>query len=196
MTNSRDTIGHPTDEQLAAFLDGRLAGLQRDQMLAHLAACPACRSDTTAARRAMAGPLPGWRAWVRPTVTLVAAVAAFAIVPRYFNAAPSTAERSPTPRGQPDLMPRITVVTPADRAVLGDSGGALRWRSAGADATYHVALQDGAGRLVWETTVGDTAVAIPSDVSLEKGQPYFWSVDARLADGRTAASGAHRFLVR
>ena len=196
MTQSQYDPVHPSDEQLAAFLDGRLTSDQRDRVLAHLAACAACRADMTAARVAIGKSRSTWSMWRRPALLLMAAVLAFVFVPRLFEAVPQAAERTPAPAASVDAMPGITVILPADRDVVTDSVVELRWRSGGADATYHVALQDGAGRLVWETTIGDTTATVPRTVTVERGETYFWLVDARLADGRTAASGANRFSVR
>ena len=91
-------------------------------------------------------------------------------------------------------MAGITVVAPPDQAVI-DSTIIFRWRSGGVDATYRLTVQDRSGGVVWDTTVADTAVALPRQLVLEKGQ-YFWSVDAQLADGGSAKAGAHQFTVR
>jgi hypothetical protein len=48
--------------------------------------------------------------------------------------------------------------------------------------------------VVFRTLTGDTAVVLPSGLPLRAGEPYYWSVEARLADGRSAKSGLHRFL--
>lgn len=196
MTDARDTVEHPTDEQLAAFLDDRLTASQRERVLVHLAACTACRHDMTAVRRAIGDERLKGKRWHRPIAALAAAALVFAIVPRFFDAPRPAAERAPMTGESLDGMPRITVVSPVDRALVADSVVPLQWRPAGTDATYHIAIQDRTGRLVWETTLGDTMVTIPGNVSLEKGYPYYWSVDARLADGRSAASGPQRFSVR
>lgn len=196
MTQSHYDPVHPTDEQLAAFLDRRLTSDQRDRVLAHLAACAKCRADMTAARVALDTSRSTWSMWRRPALTLIAAVLAFVFIPRLFEDVPQAAERTPAPATPMDGMPRITVIVPAAGDVVTDSVVDLRWRPMGADATYHVSLQDGAGRLVWEATLGDTTATVPRTVAIDKGETYFWSVDARLSDGRTAASGANRFSVR
>ena len=91
-------------------------------------------------------------------------------------------------------MAGLTVVAPADQAVV-DSTIVFQWRSGAPDATYRVTVQDRSGAVVWDTTLADTAVALPRRVVLAKGQ-YFWSLDAQLVDGGSAKAGAHRFTVR
>ena len=197
MLEPRGDPGHLSDEQLAAFLDGRLTPQQRMLAVAHLSECPSCRHDMTAARRLLRDRRAVPRRWFGPALTLIAAVVAFAAVgrvaPRGFDPGPA---RSPAGVSEPDAAAAVRVVSPNDRAVVSDSGLTLRWESAGAAATYHVMLQDATGGLLWDATTADTVVTPPYDVGLVPGQHYFWSVDAKLADGRSAKAAIRRFTVR
>jgi hypothetical protein len=47
---------------------------------------------------------------------------------------------------------------------------------------------------VYEGNTSDTAISIP--IQLKEGARYYWSVDALVADGSSAASGAHEFVAR
>ena len=195
MTERPDTQ-HPSDEQVAAFLDGRLTTNERAQVLTHFAACAECRREMTVAHKVLGPWRDVRRAPIFGLVTVLAAVLAFVVVrPIAHDPAPSAAAvRSPDRVSQPDRMAGITVVAPLDRAVI-DSTIVFRWRSGGVDATYRLTVQDRSGGVVWDTTLADTAVALPRQLVLEKGQ-YFWSVDAQLADGGSAKAGAHQFTVR
>ena len=195
MTERPDTQ-HPSDEQVAAFLDGRLTGNERAQVLTHFAACAECRREMTVAHQVLGSRRSVRRAPIIGLVTALAAVLVFVVVrpAAHDPAQPGLAVRSPDRLSQPDRMAGLTVVAPADQAVV-DSTIVFQWRSGAPDATYRVTVQDRSGAVVWDTTLADTAVALPRRVVLAKGQ-YFWSLDAQLADGGSAKAGAHRFTVR
>jgi anti-sigma factor RsiW len=188
---------HFSAEQLAAFLDGRLTTDERGRALAHFAACSACRREMSATRRLLA-PKRAYRRFT--TVALMTALAAALAVVMVTRTAPEDIDDESTVRSgeravQPDRLPRVIVVSPAERAVV-DSALVFRWRPAGAEATYRVVLQDAAGAVKWETTTGDTTAALPGAIILASGAQYFWSVDAQLADGGSANGGSHRFTAR
>jgi len=195
MTQRPDTQ-HPSDEQVAAFLDGRLTAHERAQVLTHFAACAECRREMTVAHQVLDSRRGVRRAPMIGLVTVLAAVLAFVVV-RPVSHDPAQlgpAVRSREGVSQPDRMSSLTIVAPADHAVV-DSTIVFQWRSGGPDATYRVTVQDRLGAVVWDTTSADTVTALPRRVVLAKGQ-YFWSVDAQLADGGSAKAGAHRFTVR
>ena len=195
MTQRPDTQ-HPSDEHVAAFLDGRLTANERGHILTHFAACAECRREMTVARQVLGSRRSVRRAPMIGLLTVIAAVLAFVVVRpiAHDSARPGPAVRSADQVSQPDRMAGLTVVAPADRAVV-DSTIVFQWRSGGPDATYRVTVQDPSGAVVWDTTLADTAVALPHSVGLARGQ-YFWSLDAQLADGGSAKAGAHRFTVR
>ena len=195
MTESSDTQ-HPSNEQVAAFLDGRLTTDERAQVLTHFAACPECRREMTVANKLLGARRDVRRGPVIGLATILAAALAFMVVRPISHdpAAPGAAVRSSDQLSQPDRIAELTVVAPANQAVV-DSTIVFRWRSGGPDATYRVTVQDRSGAVVWDTTLADTALALPRRVVLAKGQ-YFWSLDAQLADGGSAKAGAHQFTVR
>jgi hypothetical protein len=61
---------------------------------------------------------------------------------------------------------------------------------------YDVTIQDAEGSVAWSATVADTTVAVPATAALVAGHSYFWSVDARLADGHAVRSEVRSFSVR
>jgi len=60
-----------------------------------------------------------------------------------------------------------------------------------------VAVFDADGRVLWETTVSDTATSVPTSVAalLDPSAAYFWSVRARVAWDRWTESGLTEFRV-
>ena len=193
--------GHLSSEQLAAYLDGRLTGSDRDRAVRHFAGCDECRSELTELRGMLAATRPHSRRW-GGAVAAVAAAAIVAVltIPRLMNDGTGTesgrvrAADSPRP---PQAGSVIVTVAPADQALVPASGVRLSWRSAGNGATYTVIVQDSSSNEVWRrTALSDTSIAIPDSVRLGAGRLFFWSVDARLADGNSAKTGAHTFIVR
>ena len=200
----RDEISttHLSTDHLAAFLDGRLTGSERERAVLHFASCAECRGELTDLRSMLdtAG-----RGGSRPWIAAVAAVAASAaillviVLPRVGT--DGTGVNPPRVRAEqgvrlPDGSQAIGVVSPTDRATVTPSGVQFVWHPAGAGAMYSVIVQDTAGNQVWSKSLADTSLTLPDSARLAPGSKYFWSVDARLADGNTAKSGAYSFTIR
>jgi hypothetical protein len=128
-----------------------------------------------------------------------AAIAAFVLLPRLVG---DSANEIGRVRSDQDIrLPSgtlaIAIVAPAEKATLGQAEVKLTWHAAAGGATYTVTVQDSAGTEVWKrASLLDTSVTVPDSARLQPGQFYFWSVDARLADGTTANSGVRTFTVR
>jgi len=91
MTERPDTQ-HPSDEQVAACLDGRLTTNERAQVLTHFAACAECRREMTVAHKVLGPWRDVRRAPIIGLVTVLAAVLAFVVVrPIAHDPAPSAA---------------------------------------------------------------------------------------------------------
>jgi hypothetical protein len=132
----------------------------------------------------------------------VAAALAFVMLPRLLvrpdggdDPTPG-ATRAPGGARPLDAAPPIEAVSPADGAAVPGGTPALVWRAVGADAMYLVTVQDTAGTIVWSTAVTDTTATFPRAVPLAAGHRYFWSVDARLADGQATKTEVRSFTVR
>ena len=195
MTEPREIGLHFSDVRLAAFLDGRLTPTEHDQALAHFATCVSCRREMTAARKLLVEPATRRRGWHLPITTLIAAALAFVAVPRLMRVDPSPSRES-IERARPDVAPVVQILSPAHRSAVNAGDVVFLWRAVGVDATYRVTLQDSTGGVLWETTVGDTSATPPRSVAFVANQDYYWSVDAQLADGRTAKAGVHQFTAR
>lgn len=197
----RATSQHLSSAQVADLLDERLHPGDRDAVIAHLSACAECRREVAELKSAL--PHVDERrpraAWLMAGGAGLAAAAliAFAIVPRFTQQRALTGDIPGTTRtaaesSNVESATRISVVEPTALS----HGEAFTWKSVGAEASYTLTVQDAAGTVLWTTTVADTTVALPANVTLTPGTGYFWSVDARLSDGSSARSGAHSFTAR
>ena len=74
MTAPVNMTNCPSDETLAAFIDGRLDGAARDEVVAHLSSCTECRDGVNSVYE-MQSEVPDRRAWLIPAATLAAAAA-------------------------------------------------------------------------------------------------------------------------
>jgi anti-sigma factor RsiW len=199
----QDRVEHLTENDLAAYLDHQSTREGRLRVEAHLDACAQCRGEVIALRR-IVDDLAGRKAVVRPArhavrrwwipVAAAAGLAALLLVPRLGTRAPapSATERAPEVGGG-EGEPRITVVAPAENATVHLGSVAFTWRSAAADV-YRVSLLSQSGAPVWSAETSDTSVSLPATVPLQRGEPYFWRVDA-IANGMSATTGVHRLQI-
>ena len=193
----RTSSQHLSSTQVADLLDEHLDPADRASVVTHLAACAECRHEVAELHGALSRVnerQPRSR-WLVVATLAAAAVVAFVAIPR-LTTRPATHGGTPaaTRTDEPSSIEstaRIGIVDPSDGGTLSAAG--FTWRSSGADASYSLSVQDTAGAVVWTKTVSDTSAALPATVKLEPGARYFWSVDARLADGSTSRSGAHSF---
>ena len=196
----RTVSQHLSSAQVADLLDECLDPADRDAVVAHLAACAECRHEVAELHGALSGVNERRRRprWLAGAAVAAAAVVALVTIPRlttrpvthYENGgATRTAEPFPV---EPS---RIRIVEPSEGGTL-PASAAFTWKSAGADATYQLTIQDAAGTVMWATTATDTSAALPASVKLAPAAQYFWSVDATLGDGSSSKSGPHSFTVR
>jgi hypothetical protein len=185
---------HLNVDQLAAHLDRRLRGTERDAVVAHLVDCAECRLEYVHAGEVLAGARTK-RIGVRWVGLAAAAVLVIAVLPRAFSdrharvTGPTSTERAATP----DASMPIRLAVPADGERLTGNEVRLAWHPDGSDALYRVAVQNAEGGVVWKTSLTDTTVTLPPSVRLVGGATYYWLVDALHADGRSARSPASAF---
>jgi hypothetical protein len=193
---------HLSSAQVADLLDERLEPGDRDTVITHLAACAECRHEVAELHGALSRVnerRPRTR-WLAGASIAAAAVVAFVTVPR-LTTRPVTLHETPSATRtaiEPSRIgssARIAVVEPTEGALL-STAASFTWRSAGADASYLLTIQNAAGGVVFTTPATDTSAALPANVKLARGAKYFWSVDARLGDGGSSSSGAHVFTAR
>jgi hypothetical protein len=192
---------HLSSAQVADLLDERLDPGDRDLVVTHLSTCAECRREVAELHGAL--PLAGRRRprsrWIAGVAVAAAAVIAFVAIPQLTKRPPivrdSIGETRTVATSPIETTSRVRIVEPADSGRVAPAS-VFRWRSAGADASYVLTIQDAAGGPVWTTTVSDTSAPLPPTVKLAPGARYFWSVDASLADGSSSSSGPHSFTAR
>ena len=194
MRTDGENVTHPTAEQITAQIEHRLVGAERDAMLTHLEWCAECRHEIADASRLIDTVPARRRRFVGPTVVLLAAVAAFVMVaPGGVSFRRTLADERTVRVAQPDLVPPIVVIRPADDESVRGPKVLLLWEADSRDAMYRVTLQDDAGHVLWTSTTRDTTAAVPMELKLPEGKSYYWSVDALRPDGHSTTSKAHRF---
>ena len=191
---------HLTSDRVAAFLDGGLDAADRADAVRHFAECAECRRELAELRGVLdSAGRPRSRGWVAAAAG-VAAILVFTMLPRLTGHDVDTPEAGLTRTVQDQRTTGGNTVigfrSPGDSAIVAGSGLELVWGTAGPGATYLVTVLDSSGSIAWSRTLTDTSVAVPDSARLTTGSRYFWSVDARLADGRTAKTGVRHFTVR
>jgi hypothetical protein len=89
----------------------------------------------------------------------------------------------------------LEAISPLDGAVTAKDSVVFTWRSLGTEVSYRLTLTDERGDLIWSVGTTDTMVLLPSSAKLLSGRTNIWYVDALLADGRSATTGARRFRI-
>ena len=191
MTEHMADAGHPTDDDLAAYLDRRLDPAERERLESHVAWCPDCRAQLTAASaviRRRAAVRKRW-ATLAPVAAAAAAIVLLVVSPEGWPGAggapahrdaPSTSATAPIP-----ITPRGAVA----------AAEALVWHRLERADRYLGTLFDASGVVVWRAETGDTVAALPDSVRLEPGAAYLWRVDARVGIDRWVQSQLLQFTV-
>ena len=196
MSHPSEHALHLSVDQLAAHLDRRLRGTERESVVAHLVECAECRREYVATSEVVGAPRRTW-GWARTGIGLaIAAAIVFAAVPRAFRrpGAATMREVSAERASIPDIAPPIQIATPTDGERLTGTDVRLAWHPHGKDALYHVTVQTADGAVIWKAETHDSSYTLPRSVQLASGATYYWIVDALHADGRTAHSPATGFI--
>jgi hypothetical protein len=194
--SARETPECLDDATLAALAEGALDAATHATVLPHLASCPRCRGAVASVARALADPAVahevaslerGRRAyWIALPIAAAAVLLLALGVPRWLEQGPT--HRAPPIPGQ--SAPRLLFPVGAVAAAA-----TLRWASVPGADRYRVVLFDAAGRVVYETQLADTVVALPDSVRLAPGPPYLWKVEARTGWDRWSASELVQFSI-
>ena len=177
------------DLELAAYLDRRLSGPERERVESHLAGCPECRSELIEARQLLR---QSRRPRRRMVGGLLAAAAALILVVRPAMETRSPAGASSPMRAAPDAEVMVAY------GPVGESSSAsptFAWGAESGASTYRLTLTTGEGTTVWSVSSADTLVALSDSVQLRQGERYLWVVDALLDDGTTRSTGLREFRV-
>jgi hypothetical protein len=195
-----DRLAHLRDDELAAYLDGRLTAAERGRVEAHIDACDVCRAELVEVGRATAG--RGGRARVATPLSrrwwvagaAAAGILAILLVPRATTHSHMRDEQTRATRvGDGEGQRRIELIAPADDATVPAAQIVLAWHPVQADL-YRVFVLTQSGDSVWATETTDTSIALPATAAVHAGEAYFWRVDA-VANGIVATTGVHRVQV-
>jgi len=184
--------GHPSPEQIAAYLSNALAPIERAAMEAHLARCRACRRQVTSAH-ALLRARPRSIRWIG----LAAAAALALVLLRPWASRDTSAGGPDIERARPAASAgsqAISALTPPDGDTVAAAGARFSWRGPRPELLYHLTLTDPGGRAVWATETRDTTVVLPPNVHLVPGARYFWYVDALGTDAASWTTGTRVFV--
>jgi hypothetical protein len=167
----------PAPEAIVALVERHGSELARLSTLDHVMNCAACKADFDLMRTIAEGrPAP-----VRRISVPLAAAAAVALVVSgtlVFSALRARNTGDGVARGVAD---GVELVSP--RGNSHDRPITFTWRKASGEARYALEVFTPAGDAVYSTEVADTAVVLPSTVSLQTGTTYHWWVLVRTTDG-------------
>ena len=185
--------GHLNEDQVAGYLDRSLSAGQRELVEGHLADCPECREEIKIA----AGLIRSGRQlkiWYWGSSIAAAAAVILLVAGPFLRSEPG----APTLRGisGPDAGVRaISAVAPQSGASVNRENLKFVWASIEPDINYRFTLTDLLGEEIWQADIADTAVVLPSDITLVPGESYVWLVDALLLDGRSVTTGSQSFVL-
>jgi hypothetical protein len=187
-SGDNDVTGHPSVEEIAAYLGGQLSPASRTAFEAHLSGCRECRDEVVSAKLLMTEKRSWRHVWIVPGVAAALLLIGFLMRPS------ALVDRQRAPKEETTAAGSIPVLSPP--AETGDRALSFAWRSSGSGARYTFVLSDSAGNLVWEAQTPDTSIALPDSVSLSHGTRYNWYVDASAPNGMTSTSGVQSFRVK
>jgi hypothetical protein len=199
--DEEDRVPHLGENELAAFLDGRLTRRQRRRVEAHIDICDACRGELVEIGRATARRgVPSRvataalsRRWWIPAVA-AAGVIGVMLVPRLTSRPLATDVQSSAPRvADGEGQRRIALIAPADDITVHVAPIVFVWHAVEADV-YRLSLLSENGEPIWAKETTDTTAMLPVTVTLNPGRAYFWRVDA-VANGIVATTPARRVQV-
>lgn len=178
---------HVEPHEVTAYLEGTLPPDARARFEAHLAECEPCATELVEVMRLHRRSTPARGRWLG-----LAAAAAIAVVVLGPHFARQPAVTTSPVRG--DSLPgaALALLAPADGARLREAP-LLAWRGVEGATAYRVQVSRADGDSVWAETTRDTTATPPAAALEPSPEPYYWYVDALLADGRSVAGTPHRF---
>ena len=187
---------HLSADQLAAHLERRLYGSEREAVVAHLVQCADCRCEYVAAGEVVGAARRNWIG-LRAGIGLAAAAVVIAtVIPRAVPRPEATVTRDVSTQrvAAPDVSVPIRLAAPADGERLTGVDVRLSWHAHGNDVLYRVIVQTDVGGVVWKSETRDTTSTLPPSVQLTGGATYYWIVYALNADGLSARSPTNAFI--
>ena len=196
VTAEDDAPHHPSDGDVAAYLEAVLPERERVALEAHVADCEYCQ-----ARLALAGEVVGTaprtnrRRLLYPAALIAAAagLAAILLVPSRTADQPRQSEfRTPA---EGTAGQRVHIIQPSRGGSIRSESPQLIWSGLGTDALYQITISTADGSVLWSEQTSDTTVALPVTVvgRLRSGERYFWRVDGLLPNLQSVTTGDQPF---
>jgi len=209
--SEHDNQAHPDEVVTASYLDGTLAGSERDRFEAHLAGCDLCRAGVTLLRSApeespavtvealqRAGAASGkgapWspgRRWLAMAASLLLISAVAVGVLRYGS---GRRMASSPMRGTPPMFSKLS---PSGNSLVPPSHVIFRWAPVEAADRYELSVFDASGKKVAQALVDakETSTLWPEDSPPPTPGSYIWKIRAMALDRVVAESDPIPFEV-
>lgn len=186
--------GHPCGERVAAYVERKLTAEERTELEAHLAECAECRREVAEVALFLRRGGSRRRGWLAPSIAAAAAAALLVVLlwPDGVGEQRGGVLREP---GAPEGLPPIAAVSPGPGTAVPPGSLVFTWRSVDSDAFYRLTAATAEGEVVWRVETGDTTAVPPAGTRWERGETYYWFVDALLPDGHEATTGVRRFRI-
>lgn len=200
--NMTARIDHPTDEDLAAYVDRTAAPESRDHVEAHLAECDECRAIVVDAARAQTevrrrGAVRGLAFGGLVTVAAAALLLVTVRAPEP-GEADRGVERADGSSSDGVAVVHLRSVSPADGAVLPRDSATFRWEPDAPDAVYRFTISNDRGAVL--VSIRTEAPTLTLDDSaraaLPIGAQLFWRVEALFPDLSSAATSVRSVTFR
>ena len=179
---------HLTDDDIAAYLDRRLAGDDQDRIEEHLAWCSECRVQLTTVSAILRRRPAARRRWVAlgPAAAAAAAIILLVAIP----------DRAPVETGSPahrDAPTAIAAPIPIGPEGIVQVAEVFVWHRLERADRYRVTLFEISGGVLWRTETADTVAVLADTVGLSSGATYLWRVDARVGIDRWVETELQQF---
>jgi anti-sigma factor RsiW len=178
---------HVEPHEVTAYLEATLSPVERARFETHLADCDVCAAELVEVMRLRHGSWSPRTGWIG-----LAAAAAIAVVVLGPQLDREPGVTPPPLRGDSLPAAALVLVAPADGAELREPP-VLAWRAVAGAAAYRVLVSRADGDSVWAETTRDTMATPPAAALDPSPEPYYWYVDALLADGQSVGATPHRF---
>lgn len=196
-----DRVEHPSDEDLAAYLDGGTGLGQRDAIAAHLSECEVCRALVVQSGGAGGAARSGRSRIPLAVATLAMAAAMLTLIVRTPGSeGPLAGDRIVRDGevGTGEGVRRLAVERPSDEADVPRDSLAFAWEALEEGTVYELSISELTGRVAVRSRVSDARYQLTgSEASrLVDGARYHWRVEALRPDLTSAATDVHTFTVR
>ena len=176
-----------TDAEIAAYLDKKLVGPDRDRVEDHLAECADCRRQMLDTKELL-------EKIARPKKTLVGGAIAAAAVVAFLIVRPELGPLNRRSEVRGDVSPgSLRVYAPL--GVVSATPFRFVWSRSEHAVSYRLTVSRGDGQPIFALSTMDTIVALPDSVALRPHEQYVWVVDALLRDGFTQSTGMRDFEI-